>query len=158
MTCMKATELAVGHIYIWLWVWSVWLPGWLSVKNLPANAGDTGDPWVRKIPWGREWQPTPIFLPGKSHGQRSLVGYSPWGCRVRHNWVTKHHTAADQSRVQIFLHSYASIFILMNILFLLEGRRLMVQVVGGKVASKVALKKELLSISLDIWLLAPAPS
>ena len=34
---------------------------------------------VRKIPWKREWPPTPVFLPGKSHGQRSLVGYSPWG-------------------------------------------------------------------------------
>ena len=37
------------------------------------------DPWVRKIPWRRKWQPTPIILPGKSHGQRSLVGYNPWG-------------------------------------------------------------------------------
>ena len=36
-------------------------------------------PWVRKIPWRREWQPTPVFLPGESHGQRSLAGYSPWG-------------------------------------------------------------------------------
>ena len=38
------------------------------------------DPWVGKIPWSRKWQPTPVFLPGKSHGQRSLVGCSPWGC------------------------------------------------------------------------------
>ena len=37
------------------------------------------DPWVRKIPWRREWQPTPAFLPGESHGQRILAGYSPWG-------------------------------------------------------------------------------
>ena len=37
------------------------------------------DPWVRKIPWRREWQPTPVFLPGESHGRRSLVGYSPQG-------------------------------------------------------------------------------
>ena len=37
------------------------------------------DPWVRKIPWRRKWQSTPVLLPGKSHGQRSLVGYSPWG-------------------------------------------------------------------------------
>ena len=36
-------------------------------------------PWVRKKPWRRKWQPTPVFLPGKSHGQRSLVGYSPQG-------------------------------------------------------------------------------
>ena len=36
-------------------------------------------PWLRKIPWRRNWQPTPVFLPGKSHGLRSLAGYSPWG-------------------------------------------------------------------------------
>ena len=36
------------------------------------------DPWVGKIPWRREWQPTPVFLPGESHGQRRLAGYSPW--------------------------------------------------------------------------------
>ena len=39
------------------------------------------NPWVRKIPWRRKWQPTPVFLPGKFLGQRSLVGYSPWDCR-----------------------------------------------------------------------------
>ena len=40
------------------------------------------NPWVRKIPWRRKWQPTPVFsLPGESRGQRSLVGYSPWGCK-----------------------------------------------------------------------------
>ena len=36
------------------------------------------DPWVGKIPWSRKWQPTPVFLPGELHGQRSLAGYSPW--------------------------------------------------------------------------------
>ena len=38
-------------------------------------------PWVGKTLWRREWQPTPVFLPGGFHGQRSLVGYSPWGCK-----------------------------------------------------------------------------
>ena len=46
------------------------------VKNLPANAGDMGlIPGLGKIPWSREWQPTPVFLPGGFHGQRSLVDY-----------------------------------------------------------------------------------
>ena len=46
------------------------------------------DPWVRTIPWRRKWPPTPVSLPGKFHGQRSLAGYSPWVCRrVRHDWV-----------------------------------------------------------------------
>ena len=51
---------------------------------------DRFSPWVRKIPWRRKWQPTPGFLSGKSHGQRSLVGYSPWGRKsVGHDLVTK---------------------------------------------------------------------
>ena len=41
------------------------------------------DPWVGKIRWRREWQPTPVFLPGEARGRRSLVGYGPWGCKVR---------------------------------------------------------------------------
>ena len=52
------------------------------VKNLPANTGDTRGrfySWVRKILRSRKWKPTPLFLPGKSHGQRTLVGYYPWG-------------------------------------------------------------------------------
>ena len=51
----------------------------LVVKNLPANAGDerdVGSIRVRKIPWRRAWQPTQVFLPGESHGQRSLAGYN----------------------------------------------------------------------------------
>ena len=47
------------------------------------------DPWARKIPWRRKWQLTSASLPEKSLGQRSLVGYSPKGHRVRHNWATK---------------------------------------------------------------------
>ena len=44
------------------------------------------DPWVGKIPWRRKQQPTPVFLPGEPHGQRSLANYSPWGCRFGHKW------------------------------------------------------------------------
>ena len=48
------------------------------------------DPWVGKIPWRRKCQATPVFFPGKFHGQRSLAGYSPWGHkRVRHHLVTQ---------------------------------------------------------------------
>ena len=49
------------------------------VKNLPAMQEAGFDPWVGKIPWRREWLPTPVFLPQEFHGQRSLVGYSPRG-------------------------------------------------------------------------------
>ena len=48
------------------------------VKCLPAMWETRFNPWVGKMPWRRKWQPTPVPLPGKSHGQRSLVGCSPW--------------------------------------------------------------------------------
>ena len=65
-------------------------PGARVVKNLPACAGGTKDVRGQEDPQSRKWQLAPGFLPGKSHGQRSLVGYSPWGHRVRHNWATEH--------------------------------------------------------------------
>ena len=49
------------------------------VKNLSATQKTRFNPWVGKMPWRREWQPTPVFLPGGSQGQRSLAGYSPLG-------------------------------------------------------------------------------
>jgi len=59
------------------------VPRWHSCKEPPADvedAGDTGpDPWVGKILWRRAWQPTPVFLPGESHGQRRPGGYSSCG-------------------------------------------------------------------------------
>ena len=49
-------------------------------KSICLQCGRPGfDPWVGKIPWRRKRQPTPVLMPGKSHGQRSLIGYSPWG-------------------------------------------------------------------------------
>ena len=67
---------------------------WLTFQGFPGGASGKEpacqcrrhkrrgfDPWVGKIPWRRAWQPTPVFLPGKSHGQRSLAGYGPEGCK-----------------------------------------------------------------------------
>ena len=54
----------------------------LVVKNPPCQFRRLKrhgfDPWIKKIPWRRAWKPTPVFLPGESQGQRSLVAYSPW--------------------------------------------------------------------------------
>ena len=58
-------------------VYSVQKPG-EAPSELPGGA-NPAHIWVRKIPWRRKWQPTPVFLPRKSHGWGSLVGYSPWG-------------------------------------------------------------------------------
>ena len=75
----------------------VLVPDWRSVLLILGFPGGTSgkesacqwrrhkrhgfDPWVRKIPWRRSWQPTPVFLPGESHGQGSLTSYSPWSCK-----------------------------------------------------------------------------
>ena len=63
----------------------------LSGKEFACQCTRPGfDPWVLKVPWRREWQLTPVFLPGKSHGQRSLLVYSPWGRkRAGYNLVAK---------------------------------------------------------------------
>ena len=67
------------------------LPEWLSGKESLCQCMTHGfNPWLGKIPWRRKWQTNLVFLLGKSHGQRSLVGYSPSGCkRVRHDLVIK---------------------------------------------------------------------
>ena len=67
------------------------LPWWLSGKESSRQCWrGRFNPCVRKIPWRRKRQSTPVFLPGKSHGQGSLVGYSPWGHkRVEHDLLTK---------------------------------------------------------------------
>ena len=56
-----------------------WLSGKASACQRRSHRRCGFDPWVSKIPWSRKWQPIPVFLPGESHGQRSLAGYSPWG-------------------------------------------------------------------------------
>ena len=69
-----------------------------AVKNLPANAGDTRDvfdPWVGTVPWSREWQPAPVLLPEKFHGQKSVVGYSPWG--LKESDTTEHGDQQDHT-------------------------------------------------------------
>ena len=72
------------------------------VKNLPAKAGDIEprfDPWVGKIPWRRAWKPTPVFLPGESQGQGSLVSYSPKGRKELDTTETTLHTRTPYLRL-----------------------------------------------------------
>jgi len=68
------------------------------VKNLLACGRPWFNPWVRKIPWRSEWLPTPVFLPGKFHGQESLVDYSPWG--------HKESDRTEQLSLYFHLHIY----------------------------------------------------
>ena len=123
-----------GYTSFWFFNHILYIHGFPSVtvvKNLPANAGDTRDSgsisgWG-KIPWNKKWQPTPVLLPGEFHGQRSLVGYSPWGYRIRHNWATEHtHTPTliynpySQIKMNIYIYGlHHTTYILILFSFLL---------------------------------------
>ena len=63
------------------------------------------DPWIGKVIWRRKWQPTPISLPGKSHGQRSLVGYSPWGHKESDS------TVCARARTHTHTHTHTDNFL-----------------------------------------------
>ena len=77
------------------------------------------------MPQRRQWQPTPVLLPGKSHGQRSLVGYSPWGHkRVGHDLATKQQLQQQSNLTQCFMNNrfsangacfYCFVFIILNV-------------------------------------------
>ena len=83
--------------------WPQGFPGGSLVKNPPANAGNIG-----LIPERREWQPTPVLLPGEFYGQRSLVGYSPWG--GKESDITEQLTLSlFQAGLTILLHLAAGI-------------------------------------------------
>ena len=71
-----------------------------AVKNLSAMNETEFDPWVRKIPKRRKWQPTPVFLPGEFHGQRNLEGYSPWGHKVS--------DTTEQLTLHFYFHFHSS--------------------------------------------------
>ena len=74
------------------------LPWWLRGLSVCLQCRRPGfDPWVRKIPWRRKWQPTPVHLPGKSHGQRSLVDCSPWDHKES-DMTERHHFHFHQRR------------------------------------------------------------
>ena len=71
---------------------------WFNGKESACQSRRCGlDPWVRKIPWRKKWKPTPVFLPGKSHGERSPAGYSPWDHeRVRQDLATKQQSYSQR--------------------------------------------------------------
>ena len=79
---------------------------WISDKEFPCQWKRRGfHYWVGKIPWRRKWQPIPVFLPGKSHGQRNLVDYSSWGRKVS-DTIYNH-----QQQLIVYVCEYASLFL-----------------------------------------------
>ena len=85
LAAVNTNKMHIAEILVML-TRNMWIvPGGTSGKE-PAcqcrkHKSYRFDPWVRKMPWRRAWEPTPVFLPGESHGQKSLAGYSPQGLR-----------------------------------------------------------------------------
>ena len=89
------------HLVLGYW-YRVGLPRWLSGKESACWHKRCGFyPWVEKIPWRRKWQPNPVFLPGKSHGQRSLAGYSPWDCKESDMTEQTEHAHTDTGHIHL---------------------------------------------------------
>ena len=126
-------QIFIGHLLCVRNLWFTWK--YSSILSFPGGSGIKEsacqcrrrrrhgfDPWVRKVPRRRKWQPTPVFLPGESHGQRSLVGYSPCGYKELNmfEWLSMHS--------QVFLHCYITIWHLLYALWAL-GVSLIAQLV-----------------------------
>ena len=72
------------------------------VKKLPESGRPGFNPWVGKTAWRRAWQPTPLFLPGESHGQWSLAGYCPWG--GKESDMTEHACSSNKSKIKVEMY------------------------------------------------------
>ena len=87
-------------------------PGGASGKEPACQCIRCGfHPWVRKIIWRKAWQPAPVFLPGESHEQRSLVSYSPWRCTVLNMTETTSHVLS--TKLPLSSESYGEIYVLL---------------------------------------------
>ena len=94
-----------GAIFFGGWEGTLNLPWWLRWQIICLQCRRPGfSPWVGKIPWRRKWRPTPIFLPGESHGQRRLEGYSPWGHKESDTTATNVHTHFTVRMYLLFIH------------------------------------------------------
>ena len=89
------------------------------------------NPWVGKIPWRKKWQPTPVFLPGESHGKRSLVGYRPQGCKDADTTeVTQHAQMNENLEKDIFYLLLSSAFLHIKLAKIQKFYKLSVNVEG----------------------------
>ena len=94
-SCISGLKSFCYLIYLTLTKITSGLPLWLRQYRIHLQCRRLEfNPWVGKTHWRRKWQPTPVFLPGESHGQRSLVGYSPWGHKESDTTECLTHTGA----------------------------------------------------------------
>ena len=102
---VRSSESPVGDIRIYMMLVCGGKNG-SDGKESACKAGERPgfDLWVRKIPWRREWLPTPVFLPREFHGQRRLAGYRPWGCKELD--TTKRLTLSHYHFIYLFFSKF----------------------------------------------------
>ena len=98
------TELSGKPTQFRVFSFNQWERDGAMVKTLPASCRRGKRFLDMEIPWSGKWQPAPVFLPGKSHRQRILVGYSPWGRIQSDSWMTEHSTQWGRESVVGLLH------------------------------------------------------
>ena len=112
-TLRPSTSAIHIHLSVTFWIsfpvkslQSMGVPRWLTGEESSCQSRRHGkhgfNPRVRKIPWRRKWPPTPVFLPGKPHGQRSLAGHSAWAC--------KELDATEQARRPVLYSKFTLVF------------------------------------------------
>ena len=121
LKCPWHLQLKMPSSQFCMSIWSVGFPRWFSSKSSCQCGRPRSYPWVRKIPQRREWQPTSLFLPRKFHGQRNLMGCSPWG-----------HKESDMTKQLTQTHTVSVVAETMCVRYVKQGRR-----VRGKESSEL---------------------
>ena len=108
VTWHRHTHIPTCIFIIGVYIWG--FPGGTSGKELTGQCRRLKrhefSPWVGKIPWRRKWLPTSVFLPGEFHGQRNLVGYSPWGRKELDTteWLTRTYLLSNLNKSHLSIH------------------------------------------------------
>ena len=122
------------------------------------------DSWIQKNPWRRAWQPTPVFLPGESHGQRNQAGYSPWGHKESDTTEATQHRCTRGSMSSLTLTSARQLLFLQSQLLLVSACQVCIPqnilAMGSYYITSSSLQAQewqLLSAFAQLWVASPSP-
>ena len=107
---MRNLATTIYHSFCYLFNFSIQVQVIVYIEIINLNLlGNNLLNKSREFMWRRKWQPTPVFLPGEFHGQRSLEGYSPWGCKESHmtEWLT--HTRLRYNFICLYFYKFHSL-------------------------------------------------
>ena len=143
--------LCIHIIYICMCIYMGFPPGSAVKKKIPLQCRRCEfNPWVRKIPWRRKWQPTSELLPGKSHGQRRLAGYSPWGSQNSQPQLSDYTTTTNRYWGRIYYFGCLTRWRKRGVRMSLVTRRLIIPLINKGDIKRRKLGKENCELSFRI--------